>query len=187
MINEELILSKVEEIEGLPEGNLIFKNDNIYFDHLNLSWMGTDILVDYGVSLFLANKFDFFYGKIGREAKTSSKKKVKITSSEIRELFYVSIQMSIQEISEFLRAEVFEDLPDIIQVVLVSLWRRFGRLIRPEFPDLAMVSRMLIRGDIKFAIRYLKDDKKWASESEEFMLRRLKEVKILEDFIREGK
>jgi hypothetical protein len=187
MINKDLILLKIEELEGTPEGNLIFKNNNIYFDHLNLSWLANDILIDYGAALSLANKFNFFYGKIGGEAKAALKKTVELTGNEIKILFHISVRISIQEVSEFIGIDIFKDLPGIVQAVLVSLQRRFGRLTRMEFPALAVTSRMLVRGRIKFAVRYLKDDKGWPAESKEFMLRRLKEAKMLEELVKEGK
>jgi hypothetical protein len=37
MVNKDFISSKIKELEGLPKGDLVFKNNNIYFDHLNLS------------------------------------------------------------------------------------------------------------------------------------------------------
>jgi hypothetical protein len=187
MINKDFIFSKIEELEGMPEGKLIFKNNNIYFDNLNLSWLANDVLRSYGVTASLANKFNSFYGKIGDEAKTALKKPVVLTSNEINTLFKISTRISTQEVSEHIGFDVFKALPDIVQVVLVSLWRQFGRLTRPEFPALAMASRMLIRGHIKFAIRYLKDDKGWSANNKEFMPRRLKEVKMLESLIKEKK
>jgi hypothetical protein len=187
MVNKDFILSKIEELEGLPKGNLVFKNNNIYFDHLNLSWLGNDLLQGYGVTVSLANKFNRFYGLIGDEAKTALKKPIALTSNDIKVLFKVSVRLSIQEVSKHVGVAVFNDLPSLIQVVLISFWRRFGRLIRPEFPALAMTSRMLIRGHIKFAIRYLKDEKGWSAENKEFLFQRLKEIEMLESFLKERK
>jgi hypothetical protein len=187
MVNKDFILSKIKELEVLPKGDLVFKNNNIYFDHLNLSWLGNDLLKGYGVTASLANKFNRFYGRIGDEAKTALKKPVVLTSNDIEALFKVSVRLSIQDVSKHIGIDTFNNLPDLVQVILISLWRRFGRLIRPEFPALAMTSRMLIRGHIIFAIRYLKDDKGWSAENKEFMSQRLKEVKMLEVFLREGK
>jgi hypothetical protein len=187
MINKEVIFPKIEELEGVPEANLIFRNGNIYFDHLNLSWLGNDILRSYGVTVSLANKFNSFYGRIGNEAKAALKKPVGLTNNEIKILFRVSVRISIQEVSEHIGIDVFKKLPDLVQVVLVSLWRQFGRLTRPEFPALAMTSRMLIRKHTKFAIRYLKDEKGWPVDNKEFMSRRLKEAGMLEVLIKDGK
>jgi hypothetical protein len=187
MINKDLIFSKIEELEGMPEGDLVFKNNNIYFDHLNLSWSDKDMLQGYGVTVSLANKFNSFYGCIGNEAKTALKKSVSLTSDEIKALFKVSVRISIQEVSEHIGIDVFKNLLDRVQVVLVSLWRRFGRLTRPEFPALAMSSKMLIRGHIKLAIHYLKDEKGWPMENKEFTPQRLKEAEMLEMLIKAGK
>jgi hypothetical protein len=187
MVNKDFILSKIEELEGLPEGKLVFKNNSIYLDHLNLSWSSNDLLRNYGVPASLSNKFNSFYGRIGEEAKTALKKSVVLTGNEAKALFKVSVRISIKEVSEDIGVGVFKNLPNAAQVVLVAFWQEFGRLIRPESPALAMASRMLIRGHTKFAIRYLKDDKGWFTESKEGISRRLKEAEILESSIREIK
>jgi hypothetical protein len=187
MINKDFVFSKIEELEGLPEGSLVFKNNNIYFDHLNLSWQSKDTLKHCGATASLANKFSRFYGLIGNEAKTALKKTITLSCEEIKILFRISVQVSIQEVSEHIGIGIFSNLPDVVQVTLVSLWRQFGRLIRSEFPALAMASRMLMRGHIKLAIRYLKDDKGWFTENKKFMSQRLKEAEMLEVFIKEGK
>jgi hypothetical protein len=187
MVNKDFIFSKIEELEGMPEGCLVLKDNNIYFDHLNLSWSSKDLLRGYGVTASLANKFNSFYGRIGDEAKTVLKKSVMLTNNEIKILFEVSVRVSLQEVSEQIGIDVFKSLPDPVQTVLISLWRQFGRLTRPEFPALAMASRMLIRGHTKLAIRYLKDEKGWPGGNKEFMFRRLKEAGMLEVLIKEGK
>jgi hypothetical protein len=187
MINKDFVFSKIEELEGTPKGVLNFKNNNIYFDHLNLSWLSNDTLQGYGVTASLANKFNRFYGVIGDEAKTALKKPVTLANNEVKILFKVSIRISIQEVAEYIGINIFKNLSSPIQVVLVSLWRQFGRLTRPEFPALAMASRMLIRGHTKLAVRYLKDEKGWSAGNKEFMLRRLKEAEILEILIKEMK
>jgi hypothetical protein len=186
MINKEFIFSKIKELEGIPKNSLVFKNNSIYFDSLNLSWLSKDLLRGYGVTASLANKFNNFYGRIGDEAKTALKKPVILTSIEVETLFKVSVRISIQEVSEHIGVDVFKDFPDPVQAVLVSLWRHFGRLTRPEFPALAMTSRMLIRGHIKLSIRYLKDEKGWSGGNKEFFIQRLKESEMLEAFIQEG-
>jgi hypothetical protein len=185
MVNKDFIFSKIEELEGMPEGGLVLKNNNIYFDHLNLSWSSKDLLRGYGVTASLANKFNSFYGRIGDEAKTVLKKPVMLTSNEIKILFEVSVRISIQEVSQHIGGDLFENLPDVFQVVLVSLWRRFGRLTKPEYPALAMASGMLTRGYAKLAIRYLKDEKGWSANNKEFMPQRLKEAEMLESLIKE--
>jgi hypothetical protein len=186
MINKEFIFSKIEELEGAPEGGLIFKNNSIYFDHLNLSWSGNDVLRGYGVAASLADKFDPFYGRIGKEASEALKKPVPLTRDEIKTLFRVSIRVSVQEVSEYAGVDILKNLPDSVQAVLVFLWRRFGRLTKPEFPALAMVSKMLIGRRVKLAIRYLKDEKGWPAGSGNFTFQRLKAAGILEAFIKEG-
>jgi hypothetical protein len=186
MINKELVFSKIVELEGTPKGNLFFKSNDIFFDNLNISWSSKDLLQGYGVTASLADKFNRFYGLIGNEAKIALKKPIVLNSSEIKSLFKVSIQISIQEVSEHTGVDTFKDLPDIVQVVLVSLWRQFGRLAKPEIPALAMVSNMLIRGHIKLAIRYLTDEKGWSSENKKYMPRRLKEAIMLEVLLKDG-
>jgi hypothetical protein len=187
MINKDFIFSKIEELEGTPKGDLIFKNNNIYFDHLNLSCASKDLLQNYGITVSLANKFNHYYGRIGDEAKIALKKPGALTNDEIRTLFRVSVRVSIQEISEHIGIGIFNSLPDLVQAVLLSLWRQFGRLTRPEFPALAMASRMLMRGHIKSAIRYLKDEQGWSLDNKEIMSRRLKETEMLQALIWENK
>jgi hypothetical protein len=187
MINKELIISKIEELEGMPEGVPFFKNNNVYFDHLNLSWLSNDILREYGVTFSLAAKFNFLYGHIGNEAKTALKKTIKLTDDEIKALFNVSVQVSIQEVYEHVGIKKFNDLPDSAQIILVSLWRQFGRLTKSDSPALTMASSMLLRGNIKLAIRYLKDEKGWSDKSKEFVFKRMKEAEMLECFVKEGK
>jgi hypothetical protein len=187
MINKDFIFSKIEDLEGVPEGKIIFKNNSIYLDYLNLSWSSNDLLRSYGVPASLANKFNNFYGRIGDEAKTALKKSIALTNDNIKNIFKVSVRISIREVSDHIGNSVFVNLPNVVQVILISFWRQFGRLTRPESPALAMASGMLIRGHIKLAIRYLKDEKGWSAENKEFMLRRLKEAEMLEFLIREGK
>jgi hypothetical protein len=187
MVNKDFILSKIKELEGLPKGDLVFKNNNIYLDHLNLSWLGNDLLRGYGVTFSLANKFNRFYGLIGDEAKTAIKKPFVLTSNDIEVLFKVSVRISIQDVSKHIGIDTFMNLPDPVQIILVSFFRQFERLTRPELPALAMTSKMLIRRHIKLAIRYLRDDKGWSAESKEFRFQRLKEIEMLDVFLKKGK
>jgi hypothetical protein len=187
MINKDLIFSRIEELEGMPEGSLVFKNNNIYFDHLNLSLLNKDILQRYGVTISLANKLNSFYGRIGEKARTTLKKPVALTGNEIKILFKASVRVSIQEVSEHIGISIFKNFHDSVQVVLGSLWRQYGRLIRSDVPALAMVSRMLIRGHIKSAIHYLKDEQGWSVEGNKFILQRIKEAAMLEVLFKEGK
>jgi hypothetical protein len=178
MVNKDFIFSKIEDLEGVLEGKLIFKNNSIYLDHLNLSWSSNDLLRSYCVPASLINKFNNFYGRIGDEAKTALKKSITLTSDNIKNLFKVSVRISIQEVFQHIGGNLFKSLPDVFQVILVSLWRQFGRLTRPEYPVLAMASRMLMRGHAKLAIRYLKDEKGWSVNNKEFMPQRLKEAEM---------
>jgi hypothetical protein len=187
MINRDFIYSKIEDLEGMAEGRFVFKKNNIYFDHLNLSWLGNDLLQGYGVTASLANKFNRFYGLIGDEAKTALRKPALLTKNEIKIIFKVSIRISIQEVSEHIGIDIFNNLPDLVQVVLVSLWRQFGSFTRSEYPALSMASKMLIREHIKIAIRYLRDVHGWSSENKEIMPRRLKEAEMLEILVKEKK
>jgi hypothetical protein len=187
MINKEFIFSKIKELEESPKGDLLFKNNNIYLDLLNLTWQSKELLRRYGVSASLATKFINYYGRIGEEAKTALKKVVLLTAEDIQILFKASIRVSTQEVSEQIGNDVFKELPDPVQVVLVSLWRQFGRLSEFDSPALAMATKMMVRGHIKMAIHYLKDEKGWSTAGREFMSLRLKEVKILEKVIGEDK
>jgi hypothetical protein len=81
--------------------------------------------------------------------------------------------------------EAFKELPDPVQAVLVSLWRQFGRQGKFDLPALAMTAKMLIRGHIQAAARYLRNEQGWGLEN--FMPRRLKEAAILGTFTGEGK
>jgi hypothetical protein len=180
MINKDFTFSKIEELEGIPKGGLIFKNNSIYLDHLNLSWLSKEPLRGYGVTASLANKFKSFYGRIGDGVKMVLKKPAVLTRDEVKIFFKVSVRLSIQEAFKHPDIDLFKNLLNSVQIALVSLWRQFGRLIRPKFSALAMASRMFIRGYIKPAIRYLKDEKGWSTENKKFMLRRLKKAVILE-------
>jgi hypothetical protein len=186
MVNKELI-SKIEKLERMPKGSFVFKNNNIYFDHLNLSWLSRSTLLDYGIPVSTVKKFNFFYGQIGNVAKASLKNPVVLTVKEIKLLFKVSIYVSIQEISECIGTDVFNGLPCTVQAVLVSLWRRFGRLTKAGYPLLTMASGLLIRGCIRSAVYYLKDERGWVVESKEFKSQRLKEIKMLESFLGDRK
>jgi hypothetical protein len=187
MINREFIFSKINELEEPPKGVLFLKTNNIYFDHLNLTWLTKNTLRSYGVSATLASKFMAFYGRLGEEAKPALKKPFSVSNDDIQILFKVSVRISIQEVSEHLGGDVFKELSNPVQAVLVSLWRQFGRFSGFESPALTMATRMLVRGHIKSAIRYLKDESGWLGGSKEFMPRRLKEAAILETLIGESK
>jgi hypothetical protein len=187
MADKDFIFYKIKAIEDSPRGRLIFKNNNIYFDCLNLTWLGRDILQGYGVPAALASKFNFFYGKIGNDAKNAANKSVSVSEADIQVLFRVSVRISIREVSDHTGKFVFQGLPDQVQAVLVSLWRQFGGLSKAVYPALAMASGMLIRGHIKLAIRYLGDKNGWSAEGDKLMPRRLKEISILETLLKEGK
>jgi hypothetical protein len=187
MINKEFIFSKISELEEMPKGILFLKTNNIYFDHLNLTWLNKDILRSYGVSSKLTSKFMAFYGRLGEEAKPALNKPFSVSNDDIQILFKVSVRISIQEVFEHLGGDVFKELSNPVQLVLVSLWRQFGRFSGFESPALTMVTRMLVRGHIKSAIRYLKDERGWSNDSKRFMPRRLKEAAILETLVEESK
>jgi hypothetical protein len=182
---KDFIFDKIRAIEGTPEGKLAFKNNNIYFDHLNLTWLSQDTLRGYGVSAALALKFSPFYGWIGEEAKTAAKKTVSVSKDDIRVLFKASILISTQEVADKIGGD-FQYLPNEVKAVLVSLYRYFGGLSQVTLPALAMASKMLVRGHIKLAVRYLEDKNGWSSESDKSMPIRKKEVALLKSLLMEG-
>jgi hypothetical protein len=187
MAGKDFVFDKIRVIEGDPEGRLIFKNNNLYFDHLNLTWLGGDIIQEHGASSDVASKFNPFYGLIGDEAKAAAAKPFSIPKEYIQVLFKVSVRMSIREVSGHIGNGVFHSLPNAVQAVLVSLFRQFGSLSKAAYPALAMASRMLVRGHVKQAIRYLGDKNGWPSESGKLTLIRQKAITILEGLIKEGK
>jgi hypothetical protein len=187
MADKGLIFDKIRAIESDPEGRLIFKNNNLYFDHFNLTWLGRDIIQEYGASAGVASKFNPLYGLIGKEAKAASAKPFSISKKDIQILFKVSVRMSIQEVSGRIGNGVFHSLPKAVQAVLVSLYRQFESLDKTMYPALAMSSRMLARGHVKQAIRYLGDKNGWPSENGKVTLIRQKAVTILEGLLKEGK
>jgi hypothetical protein len=180
---KDFIFDKIKAIDGVPEGRLLFKNNNVYFDHLNLTWLGKDTLRGYGVSVSLAAKFNSCYGKLGEDARKAADKVISLSPDDILVLFKVSVRISTQEISEHIGKMVFDPLPDEVKTVLVSLWRQFGSLNRLEYPALAMASRMLVHGRLQAAIRYLEDKKGWGTEGK-VSPRRSKEIAILNTFLK---
>jgi hypothetical protein len=187
MVHKEFIFSKIKELEDTPKGVLFVKNNNIYFDCLNLTLLTKEAVRGYGVSAALASKFNAFYGRTGEEAKKALKKILSLSNGEIQTFFNISVLISIREVSARIGEGIFEGLPDAVQAVLVSLWRQFGRFGGFESPALTMAAKMLTRGHIKSAIHYLKDERGWSTSGREFMHRRLKEAAILETSTAEGK
>lgn len=185
MADKDFIFNKIKILEAPPEGKLAFKNNNIYLDYLNLTWLGKDILRGYGVPVALASKLNSFYGKLGEEARKSAERTISLSQDDIQTFFRASVKISTQEVSEHIGNMTFDPLPTAVKAVLVSLWRQFGGLTRLECPALAMAARMLVRGQLPAAIRYLGDKKGWTTETD-VMPRRFMEIAILNTFLSEG-